>query len=48
MSTPANACSDASVTGVSAERRPAFGVMTSTPPALTGSSGSGGCAKRRA
>jgi len=48
ISAPANARKDCSVTGVSAARRPAFCVITSTPPATTGSPGSGGRANRRA
>ena len=37
-----------SVTNTSAARSPAFGVITSTPPAITGSLGSGGLLNRRA
>src|SRR5215213_10183700 len=48
MGAQAKAWKVSMVTGASAARNPAFGVMTSTPPAVTGSSGSGGAAKRRA
>src|SRR5262245_12184641 len=44
----ANARNDSTVIRVSAARSPAFGVITSTPPAITGSPGSGGQANRLA
>src|SRR6266850_2853986 len=48
MSPVANARNDSTVTIVSTDRRPAFDVMASTPPAVTGSVASGGRANRRA
>src|SRR5688572_1936316 len=48
IDTAAKASSDFRVIGVSADRNPAFGVITSTPLPATGSDGSGGLANRRA
>src|SRR5262245_12201516 len=48
MSPSANPRNDSIVTGVSAARSPVLVVMTRTPPAATGSVGSGGRANRRA
>jgi len=48
MSTPAKARNASAVTTVSAARRPALGVMTSTPLPVSAAPGSGGLAKASA
>ncbi len=48
MSTRAKVRSAPSVTGVSTERSPAFGVMTKAPAPEIGDAGSGGRANARA